>query len=510
MDLGMATASCRRSPSARTARFASGPRACTGCCGSSRRRDFIVESDQRPAADEDDERRRYFALTPHGKRVLDAEVRRLEAIVHHARSSRALRKAASRMTSDRRCGSAPELRTIWCFGSRLLESGVRDDSGRAQRSALQRRGSRFSGISSSSEPRTISHRHCGRSFDLRPSPSAFHSSLHSVSLRQRRSSRLLTRCCCDRCLTIDRIGSSRCGNRMPARIACAKGPSPGNVVDWVARNDAFDAITADDDGLGHAPGTDGGTPIAGVHVTRGFFDVYRRQPRLGRTFLPDEFEGAMSITSRQASSGQPVIVLSHRLWRALGADPRLVGRTVYIEGRDWRVIGVMPEDFAVPDAAAAFWAPWDMRVSFRPRFRRDPSRLQVFARRRPDESRDAHRGRAAQMRALARGLESEHPDTNAGWCSASPSRTKSHAEPSGTPPRLCRDVLPAVAGLRQRRQSRDRTRGRPLKGNRDSPRDGGHGGRVTRQLIAESLLSAIVTTASPSSWLRGGSTRRCR
>ena len=55
--------------------------------------DIIVESDNRPAADEDDERRRYFALTPHGKRVLDAEVRRLEAIVHHARSSRALRKA---------------------------------------------------------------------------------------------------------------------------------------------------------------------------------------------------------------------------------------------------------------------------------------------------------------------------------------------------------------------------------------------------------------------------------
>jgi DNA-binding MarR family transcriptional regulator len=52
-----------------------------------------VESDKRPAADEDDERRRYFELTPHGKRVLDAEVRRLEAIVNHARSSRALRKA---------------------------------------------------------------------------------------------------------------------------------------------------------------------------------------------------------------------------------------------------------------------------------------------------------------------------------------------------------------------------------------------------------------------------------
>lgn len=55
--------------------------------------DCIVESDKRPAADEDDERRRYFALTAHGKRVLDAEVRRLEAIVQHARASRALRKA---------------------------------------------------------------------------------------------------------------------------------------------------------------------------------------------------------------------------------------------------------------------------------------------------------------------------------------------------------------------------------------------------------------------------------
>ena len=56
--------------------------------------DFIVESDHRPAAGQDDERRRYFALTLLGKRVLEAEVRRLEAIVNHARSSRALRKAA--------------------------------------------------------------------------------------------------------------------------------------------------------------------------------------------------------------------------------------------------------------------------------------------------------------------------------------------------------------------------------------------------------------------------------
>jgi DNA-binding PadR family transcriptional regulator len=51
--------------------------------------DWIAESDRRPS--DDDERRRYFALTALGKRVLSAEVARLEAIVGHARASRALR-----------------------------------------------------------------------------------------------------------------------------------------------------------------------------------------------------------------------------------------------------------------------------------------------------------------------------------------------------------------------------------------------------------------------------------
>jgi DNA-binding PadR family transcriptional regulator len=53
--------------------------------------DLIAESERRPS--DDDERRRYFALTPLGKRVLTGEVRRLEAIVGHARATRALRKA---------------------------------------------------------------------------------------------------------------------------------------------------------------------------------------------------------------------------------------------------------------------------------------------------------------------------------------------------------------------------------------------------------------------------------
>ena len=53
---------------------------------------LIEETDTRPGPEEDDERRRYFALTPLGRQALEADVRRLEAIVEHARSRRALRK----------------------------------------------------------------------------------------------------------------------------------------------------------------------------------------------------------------------------------------------------------------------------------------------------------------------------------------------------------------------------------------------------------------------------------
>jgi putative ABC transport system permease protein len=276
-----------------------------------------------------------------------------------------------------------------------------------------------------------------------------------------------------------------------------EGPSPGNVLDWVARNDAFDAITAWMTVSATLRGRDGGTPITGVHVTRGFFDVYRRQPRLGRTFHADEFEGAASITSRQASSGEPVVVLSHHLWQTLGADPQVVGRTVYVEGRDWRVIGVMPDDFVVPDAAAAFWAPWDMRVSYRgTRFPHGPPRdarfLRVVGRMKAGMSIE---GAAARMQTLASGLESEHPDTNAGWSI----RLFPLADEIARTSRLelllvfaamfCLLLL-VCANVASLAIARGVARAREIAIRLAL---GAGGSRVTRQFIAESVLSAIVT-----------------
>ena len=178
-----------------------------------------------------------------------------------------------------------------------------------------------------------------------------------------------------------------------------------NILDWVERNDAFDAITAML------------TVSATLRGRRRHAD--RRRPcRRGvsstsiaanpawPTFDADEYEGAASITSRQASSGEPVVVLSHRLWQTLGADPQILDRTVSVEGRDWRVIGVMPEDFVVPDATATFWAPWDMRTSYRgARFPNGPPRdarfLRVVGRMKAGMSIE---GAAARMQTLAGGI----------------------------------------------------------------------------------------------------------
>lgn len=49
---------------------------------------LIAESEERPAAELDDARRRYYKLTPLGRKVLDLESARLEALVNVLRAKR--------------------------------------------------------------------------------------------------------------------------------------------------------------------------------------------------------------------------------------------------------------------------------------------------------------------------------------------------------------------------------------------------------------------------------------
>ena len=50
--------------------------------------DIVVETDERPDPALDDERRRYYRLTPFGRAVAVAELRRLESLVMQGRAKR--------------------------------------------------------------------------------------------------------------------------------------------------------------------------------------------------------------------------------------------------------------------------------------------------------------------------------------------------------------------------------------------------------------------------------------
>jgi DNA-binding PadR family transcriptional regulator len=63
-----------------------GPGTLYGTIKRMRAADLIEETDTRPDPELDDERRRYYRLTPHGRRVLQAETARLERLVRVAQA----------------------------------------------------------------------------------------------------------------------------------------------------------------------------------------------------------------------------------------------------------------------------------------------------------------------------------------------------------------------------------------------------------------------------------------
>ena len=84
--------------------------------------------------------------------------------------------------------------------------------------------------------------------------------------------------------------------------------------------------------------------IAVTRTSPNLFQLLGVAPALGRGFAPGE--GGPGREQR--------IVLTHHLWKRLGADAAIVGTDVRVQGRPFTVIGVLPPDFTFVrnDAAA--------------------------------------------------------------------------------------------------------------------------------------------------------------
>jgi len=87
--------------------------------------------------------------------------------------------------------------------------------------------------------------------------------------------------------------------------------------------------------------------ISGGSVTLPFFQVFRTNVVLGRTFASEDFvEGAPRA-----------VVLSSTMWRNnFGADAGILNRTIDINGRPRIVVGVAAPGFEFP-GKAKFWVP---------------------------------------------------------------------------------------------------------------------------------------------------------
>src|SRR5688500_9512521 len=79
--------------------------------------------------------------------------------------------------------------------------------------------------------------------------------------------------------------------------------------------------------------------VLAAGVSESLFRVLGVRPALGRGFLPAE----------DAPGGDAVAIVSDRLWqRRFAADPAILGRTVELDGRPARIVGVMPAGFRLP------------------------------------------------------------------------------------------------------------------------------------------------------------------
>jgi putative ABC transport system permease protein len=169
--------------------------------------------------------------------------------------------------------------------------------------------------------------------------------------------------------------------------------------DWRAQQMAFGDLAAFYTRTVNISGSEKPERFAGAYVTANTFSVLRVQPLLGRVFREGE----------DTPGAAPVVLIGYHAWQErFGGDPGLIGRTIRANGEPVTVIGILPERFAFPFEQQV-WLP--MRLDPLALPRGTGTTVNVFGRLAPGVSVDEAN---AQMNAIARRLQLQYPETNAG------------------------------------------------------------------------------------------------
>jgi putative ABC transport system permease protein len=111
---------------------------------------------------------------------------------------------------------------------------------------------------------------------------------------------------------------------------------------WDVRtqNRSFEEVAAYHDGEANLTGDGPAEKVTAIGVTAGFFRALGVSPVLGRDFSYEEEHGDANLPGW---NGESVVILGNRFWKErFGADPKILGKTLRVNDRNYTVIGVLP------------------------------------------------------------------------------------------------------------------------------------------------------------------------
>ncbi|HTS38867.1 MAG TPA: ABC transporter permease [Candidatus Solibacter sp.] len=79
--------------------------------------------------------------------------------------------------------------------------------------------------------------------------------------------------------------------------------------------------------------------VGTIHVSSSLLNMLGTRAAIGRIFLPEEDSPGKTATA----------LLSYGMWeRRFGADPRVLGKKLVLDGKPYEIVGVLPQDFSLP------------------------------------------------------------------------------------------------------------------------------------------------------------------
>ena len=175
-------------------------------------------------------------------------------------------------------------------------------------------------------------------------------------------------------------------------------------LDWRAESQTIEALAAYRQVDFTFAGSSDPLSLAGVRATPELFSVLKARPALGRLF-----------TAEDATLGaSPVVVVSHGFWqRALGADDRIVGRTIQLDAQSVTVVGVMAPGFEFPTSTHVdAWAPLAFNLKDVHGASRRARSLMVIGRTKPQTG---VRQAQEELTVLSNRIARTYKDSNDGW-----------------------------------------------------------------------------------------------